>query len=272
MKYTLLPDELADHIDKLLDNSYCSYGGDLWKIIQGFQTGTNCGPWMANLYLVYYELKFVHRKLKIWNQISRGLQIFLINYHRYIDDIFWTVGDDFDYQEVLYFDDESDGIYPKRLKNLDGSTVENPFQVNGEALTSADYLDVTLTVTNHGIVYTPYNKREHMKVNNRKLSEFRNFPHCDSQLSWVCKLGVLNSQMFRFNNRSSTQKGFIHETVFLAKKMLRDNYPLGGVLRMIMKYRRWRGGEMGEWPKVQRVLRAKILKYANRIQITKWWL
>ena len=75
----------------------------------------------------------MHRKLKIWNQISRGLQIFLINYHRYIDDIFGTVGDDFDYQEVLYFDDESDGIYPKRLKNLDGSTVENPFQVNGEA-------------------------------------------------------------------------------------------------------------------------------------------
>ena len=144
-------------------------------------------------------------------------------------------------------------------------------KVNGEALTSADYLDVTLTVTNHGIVYTPYNKREHMKVNNRKLSEFRNFPHCDSQLSWVCKLGVLNSQMFRFNNRSSTQKGFIHEKVFLAKKMLRENYPLGGVLRMIMKYRRWRGGEMGEWPKVQRVLRAKILKYANFIQITKWW-
>ena len=25
---------------------------------------------------------------------------------------------------------------------------------------------------------------------------------------------------------------------------------------------------MGEWPKVQRVLRAKILEYANRIQIT----
>ena len=67
---------------------------------------------MAKLYLVYYELKFVHRKLKIWNQISRGLQIFLLNYYRNIDDIFGTVGNDLEYQEVLYFDGESDGIYP----------------------------------------------------------------------------------------------------------------------------------------------------------------
>ena len=83
-----------------------------------------------------------------------------------------TVGNDMEYQDVLYFDGESDGIYPKRLKNLNGSTVQNSFQVTGEALTSADYLDVKFTATNHGIIYTPYNKREHMKVNNRKLSEF----------------------------------------------------------------------------------------------------
>ena len=84
---------------------------------------------MANLYLVYYELKFVHRKLKNWNQISRGHPLFLLNYCRYIDDFFGTVGNDLEYQDVLFFYDESDGIYPKRLKNLDGPTVENQFQV-----------------------------------------------------------------------------------------------------------------------------------------------
>ena len=127
---------------------------------------------------------------------------------------------------------------PKGLKNLGGSTVENPFQVNGEALTSAGYLDMAFTATNHGIAHTPYNKREHMGVRNRRVFELRNFPHYESQLSWVCKLGVLNSQMFRLNNRSSVQKGFIHEAVFLAEKMLQESYPLGGILRMIMKYRR----------------------------------
>ena len=73
---------------------------------------------MANLYLVYYELKFVHRKLKIWNRISRGLQIFLLNYYRDIDDIFDTVGNDLECQDVLYFEGNSDGIYPKRLKKI----------------------------------------------------------------------------------------------------------------------------------------------------------
>ena len=140
-----------------------------------------------------------------------------------------------------------------------------PSQVNGEALTSTDYWDVTFTVTDHGTIYTPCNKREHMRVNNHKLSEFRNLPHCESQLSWACKLGVLNSLIFRFNNRSSTQKGIIHETVLLEKKMLRENCPFGGVLRISIKYRRWRGGRLGEWPKIQRVLRAKILKYANHV-------
>ena len=55
----LLPGELADHIDKLLESSYYSYGGDLWKVIKGFQTRTNCGSSMTNLYLVYRELNFV---------------------------------------------------------------------------------------------------------------------------------------------------------------------------------------------------------------------
>ena len=48
---------------------------------------------------------------------------------------------------------------------------------------------------------------------------------------------------------SSTQKGFVNETVLLAKKMLRENCPFGEVLRLIMKYRRLRGREIGEWPK-----------------------
>ena len=54
----LLHDELADHTDKLLDNRPCSYGGDLWKIIQCYQTGANCGPWLTNFYLECSELKF----------------------------------------------------------------------------------------------------------------------------------------------------------------------------------------------------------------------
>ena len=86
---------------------------------------------------------------------------------------------------MLHFGGESDGNYPKRPKNLDGTTVENPFQVNGEALTSTNYLDVTLTVTNHAVIKKPCNKRKHMKVNSYKLSELRNFPHYESQLSWV---------------------------------------------------------------------------------------
>ena len=140
------------------------------------------------------------------------------------------------------------------------ATLESPFQVTGEALASTDYLDVALKVTNHGNTHTPHNKREHMRVNYRELFEFRNFPQHETQLSWVYKLGILNSQVFRFNNRSSTQKRSIHKTVFLAKKMLRENCPLGGVLQLLMKYRRRRGGEMGELPRAQRVLNGESHK------------
>ena len=36
---------------------------------------------------------------------------------------------------------------------------------------------------------------------------------------------------------------------------------------MLMEYRRWQGGEMGEWPKVQRTLKAKIIMCSNQVHI-----
>ena len=60
----LLPDELADHIDKLLDNSYCSYGGGLWKIIQGFQTGDELRSMDGKLVLGILRIEICAQKVE----------------------------------------------------------------------------------------------------------------------------------------------------------------------------------------------------------------
>ena len=60
----LSSDELADKIGKQLDSSDRTHVRDPWKIIQGFQTGTNCGPWVEKLNLVYYVFEFVNNQMK----------------------------------------------------------------------------------------------------------------------------------------------------------------------------------------------------------------
>ena len=76
-------------MDKLLeyniitDNVYITVGNRVYRPVVGIPMGTDCEPLLANLFLFFYESKYVKDKLS-----SNHKQAMLLKYTvRYIDDL-----------------------------------------------------------------------------------------------------------------------------------------------------------------------------------------
>ena len=61
-------------MEYLIDNIYVSIGNKVYRQCEGIPMGTDCAPLLANLFLFYYEYRYM-----------RGLNLMLAN--RYIDDL-----------------------------------------------------------------------------------------------------------------------------------------------------------------------------------------
>ena len=79
-------------------------------------------------------------------------------------------------REALYFDDDSDGIFPKVLNGPNGPILD-PLKVEMEINKSCDFLDLTLFLddTHNRITYKLFDKRRAMKVGDKVMSDLRNF-------------------------------------------------------------------------------------------------
>ena len=51
--------ELIQAVNFIIDNSYITFKGLVYKQIIGIPMGTNCAPHLANIYLHVYEYKYL---------------------------------------------------------------------------------------------------------------------------------------------------------------------------------------------------------------------
>jgi hypothetical protein len=258
--------KLINYMEYVVKNSFVTFGfgRKIYKLTTGIPTGTNMSPEVTNLYLLYYEWAFFLRELPKWNEISVGQKLFMFSYRRFIDDIFAIEYNDFNSNDILYFDEDDDskqqGIYPKVLRTVTGRIIKDPLKLNTDKGIECNFLDCTIKVdsVNNRFTWTLFDKRRHMTVNDKPLSDMRNFPHVDTMLTMACKLGVITSQMFRFNRRCFTAKDFIKETVTYCRKLVREGYEKKKVLKQVLAYRHWVKSR-GQWKEVIRILRKRIL-------------
>ena len=81
-KYTA--NDICKMIEFLVDNIYVRFGGQLFRQMVGIPMGTNCAPFMADLFLCSYENDFLDKLIK---EDKRKLaRKFNLSY-RYIDDL-----------------------------------------------------------------------------------------------------------------------------------------------------------------------------------------
>ena len=142
---------------------------------------------------------------------------------------------------------------------LDDDGITYARTVGSEYLNPAPLQIISLTKSNNDFLSIVSDKRRTLTIDNSPMSELRNFPHWDTMLSKACKLGVITSQMFRFNRRCFKAKDFIKETSNYCRKVIREGYNRYDVLSRVMTYRHW-DPRRGRWVIILRELRKMVLR------------
>ena len=131
--------EVKDAISYLLDNCYFSIGKNIFRQVVGIPMGSDPAPFMANLFLYYYESKFL-KTFKV-NNMSRAR---LFNYiFRFIDDLI-AINDDKEFENNIR------NIYPKELE----LKKENVGYLEGS------YLDIKAKIADNKFSLKLYDKRD----------------------------------------------------------------------------------------------------------------
>lgn len=133
-------ESLIKMIEWLINNTYVTVGDQIFRQKIGIPMGTDCAPYLANLFLYAYEFRFMKNTLKAKNfkllhQFTRSC--------RYIDDLLLINNDN-------KMESYKNLIYPPEL--LLTSEDKQDQIVN--------YLDLTLSIKDNDINYKIYDKRD----------------------------------------------------------------------------------------------------------------
>jgi hypothetical protein len=197
--------ELVKWMDFLINNTYFTIGDRIYRQRIGIPMGTDAAPYLANLFLYYYEFQYLERHNKNPLVCARLSRCF-----RYIDDLIYLGIPDFFAKTAL-------DIYPPELtlnrENTDAST--------------ATFLDLEITVSNGKYVTRLYDKRNDFPFS------VVNYPHSDCNIPRNVVHGVIVSQVLRICRASTNIDSFIQSSRHFIGKLMRNGYDYDAVLRSI---------------------------------------
>jgi hypothetical protein len=155
--------------------------------------GTDCAPFLANLFLFYYEYKWIDKQVK--TKQYHNLRLFK-NCGRYIDDLLMVNNDD----AMTRLKSE---IYPKELELV-------PDDGDGN---SAPFLDLFLTINDDVISTSIYDKRDNFDF------PIVNFPTLTGNIPRKGSYGVFVGELVRYARACTYYDDFRSRTLPLVKKL-----------------------------------------------------
>ena len=178
-------------VEYLIDNVFVSVGNRVYKQCVGIPMGTDCAPLLANLFLFYYEYRYM--KSLISSNISLAKQY--THTMRYIDDLLAL--------NNRGFAGRATDIYPSEL--VLKKTTEGP--------TELSYLDLLITIDGGKYSTAIYDKRDSFNFN------IVNFPHMSSNIPSKPAYGVYISQLVRIGRICSSFPPIQRQTLQAYKKI-----------------------------------------------------
>ena len=167
----------------LIDNCYVTCGDSLFRQKIGIPMGTDCAPFLANLFLYSYEHEWMMKMKKTNPQLARQFS----RSARYIDDLL-TIN--------------NDGLMKKYTKNIYPAELELKHE-NSKNDKSASYLDLQLDVLNGEIVISLYDKRDDFPF------KIVNFPDLSGNIPQDGSYGVFIAQTLRYAKACAKYTNFI---------------------------------------------------------------
>jgi len=234
-------DQLMGMLGQLVDNTYVTFGGQLWHQVIGIPMGTNCAGFIANLYCFTYELDFLRRIVhkKLWD-VARQL----LNCSRYIDDLLVIGIQDFDGMRYL-----PEGIYAKGFLEL--NLADSGWDV--------PYMDIHIRQNKRrGLISAIYDKRLDDKFTGIQVIRY---PHIESFLSNTAKYGIVTSQMHRFARRCSLRSDYVYNASLVIHRMILKGYLIRMIWPIVRRFisnhpEIYSGDQVGTWVgRIKRKLR-----------------
>ena len=195
-------------VEYLIDNIYVSIGNRVFRQCVGIPMGTDCAPLFANLFLFYYEYKYMKNLIKTNLMLAKKFNGTM----RYIDDLL-TLNN-------KCFESTSDNIYPPEL-HLKKTT---------ECPTKLSYLDILIDIDNGKYSTAVYDKRDGFSF------EIVNFPFLCSNIPSKPAYGVYISQLVRIGRICSTFERFKDRHYKLTEKLIKQGFWYTGLCMAFKRF------------------------------------
>ena len=194
----------------LIDNTYVSIGNKIFKQCIGIPMGTDCAPYLANLFLYAYEFDFMNNliKQKNWVILRKFNKCF-----RYIDDLLSINNDNF-------MTKWAHKIYPKELSLTCEDKTDQ--EVN--------FLDLHLEIKKDNLSHRLFDKRDHFKF------PIVNFPNLSGNIPTGQSYNVFTAQLIRYARGCLHVQDFYARVKTLTDKLLNQHFKLCQLQRTYSKF------------------------------------
>ena len=191
--------ELIECVNFIVDHSYIVYKGKLFRQVIGIPMGTNCAPYLANLFLYAYEEAFIN-SMSCCNK----------------QHIAKSLSDSFRFQDdCIVFNDQ--GIFEAKWKEIYPVEMQLEKTNTGNSCT---FLDLNISIVEGKFIYKSYDKRLNYNF------EVINYPNLVSNVPQNPSYGVFNSQLVRFCDVNSNLDSFVSDVSALTNKLVQQNFDI----------------------------------------------
>ena len=194
-------DQLIEMISSLISNSYFTFGKAVIRQKIGIPMGTDCAPYIANLFLFSYEYRYVMDLIKR-KEFNKAFNLRHVG--RYIDDIS-SVNDN------GFLENNFKDIYPDTL---------NLKKMNGNDDKIAEVLDLKIIINPDGTCSTAiFDKRDGFPF------EIINFPDPRGNINMRCCINVFGEEISRYLRLSNNYPSFLTKSKNLKDILIKKLYP-----------------------------------------------
>lgn len=227
-------DELIDAVTFIINNSYIVFHNSVYQQIIGVPMGTNCAPYLANLFLHMYEMEYLEKLIDMGKiDIAKRLA----STFRYQDDCIAI-------NDSNLFNEHYRHIYPPEM-SLECTNVSHAV---------CTFLDLRVSVYKGKFIYKSFDKR--------KAFDFKivKYPNLYGNIPMSPAYGVFYSQLVRFTEINQSINSFISDIEESVKCFLENGYNNSELRHCYIKFCR---KYMHKWGKFG--VNIANVRYLNRI-------